>query len=311
MNLKKEISDMKLIRTKTQPLYTIDEQGHLDFPYRKKEAREKEPQDSVLEKPLVALVIILGCGFVDAVMMYQLFSSFLYDRPIIKWLSTIGFMIAYDIVPAIIGLAQKKKEQSFKINTTVVKALMSVFILVFIGTVYLRLVTRTMIIPSESQMTASLFTSGIESDVENPIALPFAIVSSLIPLATSIVSYAIGYFSMNPLKVRVSRLRVKQVEIEDRINKLETMLTEYNLKKDIADRLTKEDHQKYEKTKELVIDISNEYKHYVRVKLAERLGDPTSTNILTDKYDIQDEGLYVPKDISYPIDEDNNNLSIA
>lgn len=262
-------------------LYNIDNQGHLKFSLRTQLTEDYGKPDSKWEHGMASVIIMVVCGVLDFVMFQQLFSSFLYDSVLVQMLSIIAMLIGFDLAPIYLGIVLKKRNQGINSGMIVAVLLGAAFTIAFIGNIVLRLAVKDMVLPDFSSSVTSTFGEVTETDTGSDLALLYALFASAMPVITSLVSFGVSYMSSDPLKMRLKKLMRDQIEIEDDIVEIEALLMEYESDPDHFERLLAEDEENYNNTLELIHEKTLFYCDYVRERLKEHLGDPTSTNELS------------------------------
>ena len=260
-------------------LWKMDKQGNLVFPTRSGQLKATYASTSIWEHPIMAIVIMAAAAVMDYAVFKQLFAALLYDR---AWLQVVGVcacLVAFDLGPIYLGILVKRDRQGLKIDWFTVAGLVFAFLLVFAGNIWLRITVKDVLIPKNTTSASSLFSAvGADSD---QAALPYAIFSSLLPVATSFVSFVASCTAANPLLARIKRLHYQEVELEDRIVQVEAVLKEYNEDPDLYGRLMEEDDRMFETASTRANELGYLYVDYVRERIKEHLGDPAATNELS------------------------------
>ena len=262
-------------------LYQIDRQGHLKFPLRAALTKKRAQNDSGWEHPAASVAIMAVCAVLDFVMFKQLFSAFLYDSVVVQMLSIIAMLIGFDLASVYLGIVLKKRQQGLNSSIIVAVFLGVAFIIALAGNVALRIAVKDLVLPDLSAATTSIFGQIEETDTSNELALLYAIFASVMPVITSLVSFGVSFQSAGPLTKRMQRLQGEQVAIEDAIVEIEAILMEYESDPDHFTRLLEEDEQKYQNMLEMLHEKTVLYCDYVRERIKEHLGDPTSNNALS------------------------------
>ena len=262
-------------------LWKVGTQGQLGFRLREDHADNNLRPDTFWEHTGFAIAIMLICGTLDAVLFYQLFSSILYDHPAVRFLSVIGCLVGFDVIPICLGILVRKHEQGFRIKLWLMALLFAGFVLALTGNIWLRIVMRDLVLPAQSSSATSFIGAVSLEDAVNPGALPFAVFSSLLPVVTSIASFGVSYITFNPLKTRMVRLRKEQVALEDAISQVESTLVEYDTNQDFEKQLMAIDDAQYENALGMLKEHASMYCDYVRERIKEQLGDPAATNELS------------------------------
>lgn len=262
-------------------LWRIDKQGNLVFTQREEQMMANYAADSGWEHPVAAFIVMLICALADFAVFKQLFAAILYDRLLIQWLSVIACLVAFELSPIYLGILTKKSSQGIRVNKVAVVGLVVAFILVMTGNVWLRLTVMDILVPNDSVSTFSIFKSMGETAEHSTAAFPYAVFSSVLPFATSLVSFIVSYMASNPLKSRLKRLQEQQVGLEAAAAMIEAVLMEYSEDPDLRGRLTAEDDAKY--THMLAMTQERGYMHadYVRERIKEHLGEAAATNELS------------------------------
>ena len=265
---------------KKKQLWNMDKQGNLNFHTRNDLVGSSYAPDSGWEKPVAAIIIMLICAALDFAVFKQLFAAILYDKKILQIVSVAGALIAFDLAPIYLGILMKKWKQGFRIDWITAFGLLAAFVLVCAGNVWLRITVKDILVPNSSAASFSVF-SGTEETGSAPAALPYAIFSSFLPLATSLVSYGASFISANPLKARLRRLHEQQVELEDAVGQLDAIVREYEEDAELASRLTQEDDLMFLAANDRTTEFGYLYADYVRERIKEQLGDPAASNELS------------------------------
>ena len=266
---------------KKNKLYCIDRQGNLSFALRADLARRFGRSDSGWESPVVSILIMAACGILDFTMFHQLFSSFLYDSLAVRTLSIIGMLIGFDLAPIYLGIVLKKRKQGLNAGMVTEIVMIVAFAMAFIANIALRIAVRKLILPDI--LFSNTFDDGTAISTALHVNFPmvYALFASALPVVTSFVSFGVSYQSANPLRARVQRLKEEQIRTEDAIAQIEAVLMEYEADSDYLNRLLEEDEQKYRNMLEIIQERTLLYCDYVRERLKEHLGDPTSNNELS------------------------------
>lgn len=106
-------------------------------------------------------------------------------------------------------------------------------------------------------------------------------VISLIPVATSLVCFIIGYLSYNPIKKKYEQLNEIKLYLQENINESSAMMAEFDAQPNYYETLKVEDEQLYDKAVDLVDAIADSYKSYTRLNIVPYLNSPADTTDLT------------------------------
>ena len=277
---------MEMFKTKKteKNLYSISSQGHLIFDGRESRLNAADKSLTIWEYPISSLIILFLCAVLDGVMFYTLFSAFLYDTAILVMLSTIALLIGFDVAPAVAGVLLKKRSQGINASILMIVLLAVAFLVAFAGNTVLRITYKDLVLPDLSSVSTSVF-GAIENSTtaaaEGNNSLIYALFASMMPLITSLVSFAVSFQSSNPLKTYVRDLKLKINDIENEIEEIDAALIEYDADLEFFERISAEDEEKYQNMLKVIDEKAVFYCNYVRQRIKERLGDPVSTNILS------------------------------
>lgn len=262
-------------------LYCIDRQGNLNFTLRKELVRRFGRSDSIWENPVVSVLTMVVCGILDFTMFHQIFASFLYDSLAVRMLSIIGMLIGFDLSPIFLGIVLKKRKQGINAGRVTEVVMIIAFVIAFIANISLRIAVRKLILPDI--LFSNTFDDGTAIGPALHVNFPmvYALFASALPVVTSFVSFGVSYQSANPLRARAQKLKEEQIRTEDAIAQIEAVLMEYEADSDYLNRLLEEDEQKYRNMLEIIQERTLLYCDYVRERLKEHLGDPTSSNELS------------------------------
>ena len=232
---------------KKESLWKMDAQGGLVFPLRDRLLRNAYAPDSGWERPAAAILVMLVCAVLDFVVFKQLFAAILYDQLLIQWLSVVGCLVAFDLAPVYAGILWKKSRQGLKSDVFSLAALLGAFLLVLAGSVWLRITVKDVLVPPGTAAAFSIFgQSGTQGS--DPAALPYAVFSGALPLATSAVSFIVSCMSSDPLGAGLKALRSRQVQLEAAIGQLRALLAEFDAEQDLQARLAREDEEAFRQT---------------------------------------------------------------
>ena len=267
-------------RQSSDPLWQLDGQGNLHFGLREKLVRRNHRPDTALEHPAAAWVFMFFFGLLDLIMFKDLFGTFLYAHQSMQLVSIIALLAGFDVAPICLGVLLKKHEQKLPVSKLAAAILTGAFVLALALNITLRAATKDRVLPDFSVKQTAI-TSGQPSADHEPLANAYAVFAAFAPLLTSGVSFAVSHMSANPLKNRLKSLALSQVQLEDEITQLEAVLTEYDMDEDRFRRQLDSDEALQANLIRLTREKAFYCFDYVRERLKEHLGDPTSSNILS------------------------------
>lgn len=273
-----------MFKQNNKPLWIVKDDGNLYLPARF-DAHEKAYKiDSIFMNQLFLVCIITACGISEFIYFYQLFSSFLYDAPFVRAGCIVVMLLAFEILPVYLGINLSKKNQGYNVPAFVIQVLIILFVIGLFFNFYLRLVSRDLVLPGELAITGS---ESLIGDVEklsiqpSPMALPFALFSSMSPVITAVGSFIISYTMSDPLKAEMKKLDRLHLDTTATISSYEALLHEYESNPDYQETMQKEDDAKFESINQRRLNHQNYLCNYVRQRIKEYLGTPSSNNHLS------------------------------
>ncbi len=107
------------------------------------------------------------------------------------------------------------------------------------------------------------------------------LIISLIPLATSMVCFILGYLSYNPAKKKLKELNTIKLFLQENINESRAMIEEVKAQPDPYETLKRQDESQYDAAYALIEELAEGYKSYVRQKIVPYFESPADTTDLT------------------------------
>lgn len=104
-----------------------------------------------------------------------------------------------------------------------------------------------------------------------------------IPVVTSLGSCLISFITYNQLGIKKQRLAEMIEDTRDEVRRFDAIIDDYDAEPDFAEQLEAEDEAKYEEMKKMHRAMVVGYCDYVRERLKEHLGNPTSNNVLSEE----------------------------
>jgi len=266
-----------------QNIWNIGSRGEIVFKDSSRMINSHYGADSVWEHPVAALVVMLLCGTLDFVMFKSLFASFLYDSVLLQCFGIVGMLVAFDVAPIYLGIMYKKHQQGYVVNKLMMGLALFTFLMALVMNFALRIAVKDLVLPDVEATIVS--TVGEQAEAEstgNPLALTYALFAGTLPLVTSLVSFVISYIASNPLKDRIKRLLREQEALEDELRNYEAIITVYGDSEEAyRAKLRHYDDECYAAMKRSIREQLIFYCDYVREQIAERMGSPTATNIMS------------------------------
>lgn len=252
-------------------------------------------QDHYVEKPnkadqtwwtkdAVLAFLVIGLSALDAVTLYTVIDTVMYNSQAVSIILTCGAALCLNFLPLIIG--RYIHYIRYHINGAkewMAIAMCVVFLVLFTASFYLRWETREL---SFSGMESTMVDTtgqadGIEStDSNSREAVALTILLGILPGITSAINLALGYFSDDPVKRKLS---VMKRDLERLYIHRDIMLAARSeLDQDWNGRLRELDKERLEVAETTVSDVAEQVRALARHERAKKLGDPDSVALLTE-----------------------------
>lgn len=224
----------------------------------------KYKPDSFILKSPVSYFLMIACVIIDIAFFRSLFVKISYDSPMMIILETAGLAFAADIVAAYAGILAKRIKQGLSRDKLNLYLLISVPIFALLINGILRFATMGL--------------DSIDGTID-AATIALTIIAIVTPIFTSIGNFAISFQSYDPLGQKMCREEMAIDSVKDECRRLQAIEEECD---DFdAEKLKEIDRQHLiNAKKELINDALMLYAD-IRVKMMEYLGDPTSTNVLS------------------------------
>lgn len=271
---------------KNKEIYSVDRRtGEIKNECLHHNNRKRFKADTPFDNSIIPYLIMAFCATVDGVVFYSLFSRISYDSPMMLGVQISGFLFGFDIVPIFIGIQYKRLQQGITKDKFVLIMALVVCGLAFVMNIALRIMTIDLISPSTVSMTTSYMGTVTQEMTETGIdatAIALTIFGMGIPVVTSLGSCLISFITYNPLKIKKQRTAEMMEDIRDEVRRFDAILDDYDAESDFAENLEAEDEAKYQEMQMMHKAQVIGYCDYVRERLKEQLGNPTSNNVLSE-----------------------------
>jgi hypothetical protein len=247
--------------------------------------RKRFKSDTPFDNNIVPYLIMIFCATVDGVVFYSLFSRISYDSPMMLGVQIAGFLFGFDIVPIFIGIQYKRLKQGITKDRLALTMALIVCGLAFAMNIALRLMTIDLISPSTIS-TATSYMGTVTQETEDSgidaTAIALTIFGMGIPVVTSLGSCLISFITYNPLRIQKQRTAEMIEDTRDEVRRLNAILDDYDAESDFAENHEAEDEAKYQEMQMMHKAQVIGYCEYVRERLKEQIGNPTSNNVLSE-----------------------------
>lgn len=244
--------------------------------------------DTIYESGLLSYVATFLFVVIDFICLYTVWNTVQTESAYLVRLLALGCAVCLDVPMAIAAIALKKKHQglmSKKSADIIAFASIATFAITFVFALCFRMVTKdlTFDINSGSTMQNTLATSNsnISSEGSNAV-ITAALFSGIIPLCTSIASFVITYFGIDPIKQKLKFLYAQRIQLQTHDMDLDMALREateaISYKNFLIDR-----------EKQLFLQYIDEclaggaiLKNATRQAIMEKVSSPDDVNVLTE-----------------------------
>ena len=262
-------------------IWEIGKEGNLIFPTEGEVLRLKYSPQTLFEKPIVAYIVMIACAVLDAVVFNQMFARLLRERWELRTLSCIGMLFGFDFAPIYLGMKLREKNQGYKVDKMLIRALALSFAAAFVINIVLRFAMKDVILPPQSTKPSSIMATNISVQQKNPLAPIYAFFAAVLPLITSLCSFGVSYAVANPLKTEMENLDTQLLMLQHDSDQAQSIIAEYEADEDMVERLKGEDNEKYNAASNMIREQAVMYTDYVRQRIKEHLGEPAPINELS------------------------------
>ncbi|MDR1643503.1 MAG: hypothetical protein LBT59_27730 [Clostridiales bacterium] len=226
--------------------------------------------DSFFSTVPFQLFILILCASTDFASFNQMFVILLYDSQAMRWLAIVGMLVAFEIIPVVAANNLRKRESGYNSSITLTVMLIIIFLCGTAMNIYLRFSTRDTVFPNLSENATSMFGSGeLAVSAANPSALPLSLFFGVLPLFTSVVSFACAYILFNPLQTDKRNLEACYSAQLDKVSELSANMQEYDSVENYREVMIERDDKQYEAMKQRLEAQNSCLKNYVSQKLLE------------------------------------------
>ena len=257
-------------------------------PYRTRSERLKSlfRADSIYEGAILSYVVTLLFVLTDYVCLFGVWNAVQTENASLVRLLSFGCAVCLDIPMAITAIAIKKHHQGLcsKKSAKIIAIASSItFLITFIFALCFRVVTKdlTFDVSAGGTMTNTLAMQA-ESVNDSNSVLVAAIFCGFIPLCTSIASFVISYFGVDPLKQKIYSLNKERIAIQSQLVDLEKVLIERRQADSYKAFLLEREKNMFTQFKDECITAGAILKQATRDAILEKLQTPDDINVVTE-----------------------------
>lgn len=247
--------------TKSKKTWFFNEDNRITF-IRNKAEQLKAPHWAF--DPKFAFISLLAISAADCAIFYSLFSNHTNGASLLLVLELAVFLMAFDLIPFLVGLQLKKMEYEGKTNKLIVNGCLIAPVVAFI----LNVVVRFMVMGGTQGSTEQERLAGV-------------LLSCFLPVITIVVGFATSYIGYDHKTELVKRYLCLIAEKEEQLREIDTILHEYEASKDQHEFNLKQDKDLYEQAKAMHRSLAIHYATVVRNQLMQKMGEPASVSALS------------------------------
>lgn len=226
----------------------------------------------------ILLLVIFTAG--DFANIYMILSDALTQNPVVLLLFTAVLCLLFNFLPTILArLLRLRQAKMINVPNFFLIAIPVVFLLLLASVFFVRYATREQEFHTTSLMQSVASSGGNQQTPASPAALPMVFLMSVLPLGTATVSFFISWMN-DPLQEKIYRLEKRRIKLFEHLVQLKAFMAECT-DRQYQTRLMTEDDAKYAVAMNTIEAEKVYLQNYYRARLAEHLGNPTSTSILS------------------------------
>lgn len=262
--------------------YTIDDHGNLNFDTLKKVEQKENEENTIWQKQIVYLFLLILCFLADLISFTQLFSSFLYDSLFIRLVGITGFLIVFEGCSLYGGMYWKYKRQGYTVENMILLMLVSTFTLAVALNIILRIVTANIAFPDLTNNVTSVIGNNVTTQsTSSSNSIYYALLFAFIPVMSSCISFAVCCLITDPLKNEKRKYAQNKNMLKSDINAKTATLEEYSNEDAFKKNTMRMDSIEYHDQWQKILDQRKYYCDYVRAKLKEHLGGADENSSVT------------------------------
>jgi len=230
--------------------------------------------------PIVSILLLVIFTAGDFANIFMILSDVLTQNPVVLFLFAAVLCLLFNFLPTILArLIRLRQAEMISIPNFFLIAIPIVFLLLLASVFFVRYATREQEFYTASLMQSVANGGGNQQTTASPAALPMVFLMAALPLGTATVSFFISWMA-DPLQEKMHRLEKLRIKIFENLVQLKAFMTEC-ADKQYQTKLMNEDAAKYTAAMNTIEDEKQHYQDYYRIRLAEHIGSPASTSILS------------------------------
>lgn len=277
------------------------------------ERQAKPDKPSILPSSPLAGGAVLFLTLTDVATLQNLFNAVFMDKPEMIWILSIATAIILDVSMSVAGLcvSQYTKGMRDKSSTVLVSLVcLAAFLVALVLCLDLRMNTRDIVLTgigaSQGGLVDLAGTGGGESPDTNAAVLSTARTLSFLPVATSLIAFAISFATSDPHSEKVGKLKAQRRALQDAIARTEAFFAECgDAEEELLQRIRREE-ELYCAFLAQINDQALQVKQRARLLLMEKTGTPDAITRLAEEGGmVGSQSLSEVRSIQMPQSQDN------
>ena len=237
--------------------------------------------------PIVLILLTVFFSGMDGLVLYSLFEKALVQSQVMGIVMSFGVAVILNVLPLLVAkFIHQAISRTHRYALTMAVISVISFIVLFIGTVYLRYEYRdmygttgaTQLVNTVSDESKEVDAQAVDMEKADAIVLFLC----LEPLVTSICNFALAYLSDYEIRKKKNSLEIQVQELQEAISDLEATVEtmDYDVEKEIW-----QDGKEMEIAIDEVVSRCDILRSLARLYLAEYLANPSATTELSHELD--------------------------
>jgi hypothetical protein len=227
----------------------------------------------------ILLLVIFTAG--DFANILMILSDVLTQNPVVLFLFAAVLCLLFNFLPTILArLIRLRQAKMINAPNFFLIAIPVVFLLLLASVFFVRYATREQEFYTSSLMQSVASSGGNQQTTASPAALPMVFLMTALPLGTATVSFFISWMT-DPVQEKIHGLKKHRIKLFEHLVQLKSFIMSECADQQYQTRLMTEDAAKYAAAMNTIEAEKLYLQDYYRVRLAEHLGNPTSTSILS------------------------------
>lgn len=252
------------MKREEKELLKVSQNG--EFIYQNGNLEDRYKSDTPMMNSVIPYCIVIFCLIADSAIFYGFFNQLSSTDTFQNTIQCIALLLGFDVAPVYLGVHLKRLKQGLGQDKFLIAIALFCICLAILVNTMMRLLTMEIMNAGES-LDGRSFSMTI-----------FGI---CVPLITTTLSFTVSFLTYNPLMIMKKRYERMIAHKQDEIRRLDAFLTEYDLDKDLYERLIQLDDGKFEEMKEYQKAMTVRYCTYVRQRIKEYIGRPEAHDALS------------------------------